>query len=137
MLVGGAVCVGAAVWVGGAGSVGVTAVSVSGGWAAGSRCGAGCVRTGGAVDRAGGDAGEAVAGDDVMGGGYCVDIGGIVPASVPGALCAGGAEDATAFGSMVKAVVVSAFVPVSGGSVSPGPWIVEVTPAAAPSWTVS
>jgi hypothetical protein len=38
------------------------------------------------------------------------------------------------FGS-VKFVVVSTFVSVTGG-VSPGPLIVEVTPLAAPSWTV-
>jgi hypothetical protein len=43
----------------------------------------------------------------------------------------------SAFGFNAKAVVVSAFVPVIGGSVSPGPWIVEVTPAAEPSSTVS
>lgn len=49
------------------------------------------------------------------------------------AVCGGG----RAFGFKVKAVVVSALVPVIGGSVSPGPWIVDVTPAAEPSWTVS
>jgi hypothetical protein len=41
------------------------------------------------------------------------------------------------FGFNAKAVVVSALVPVIGGSVSPGPWIVDVTPAAEPSSTVS
>jgi len=43
----------------------------------------------------------------------------------------------SAFGSNAKAVVVSALAPVIGGSVSPGPWIVDVTPAAEPSSTVS
>ena len=42
-----------------------------------------------------------------------------------------------AFGFNANAVVVSAFVPVIGGSVSPGPWIVDVTPTADPSCTVS
>jgi hypothetical protein len=41
------------------------------------------------------------------------------------------------FGFKAKAVVVSAFVPVIGGSVSPGPRIVDVTPEADPSSTVS
>jgi len=58
-----------------------------------------------------------------------------VPASdpVPGGGMAVPETGGTALGSMVKAVVVSAFVPVMGGSVSPGPWIVDVTPAADPS----
>jgi hypothetical protein len=56
-----------------------------------------------------------------MGGGTYVpvaggNVGGSVPAIVPGA-----AAGAPAFGLRVKAVVVSAFVPVSGGMVSPGP----------------
>jgi len=38
---------------------------------------------------------------------------------------------------MVKFVVVSTFVFVSGGVVSPGPLMVEVTPLADPSWTTS
>ena len=42
-----------------------------------------------------------------------------------------------AFGSKAKAVVASEAVFVIGGSVSPGPWIVEVTPFADPSSTVS
>lgn len=42
-----------------------------------------------------------------------------------------------AFGFNAKFVVVSAFVPVTGGSVSPGPWIVDATPEAEPSSTVS
>jgi hypothetical protein len=55
-----------------------------------------------------------------------------MPAVAPVSLAGG-----TAFGSSEKAVVVSAFVPVIGGRVSPGPWIVVVTPAAEPSCTVS
>jgi len=38
---------------------------------------------------------------------------------------------------MVKFVVVSTFVFVSGGVVSPGPLMVDVTPLADPSWTTS
>jgi hypothetical protein len=38
---------------------------------------------------------------------------------------------------MVKAVVVSTFVSVNGGLVSPGALMVEVTPLAEPSWTTS
>jgi hypothetical protein len=59
-----------------------------------------------------------------------VYAGGNVPANVP-------VEVEIAFGSIPKAVVVSAFVPVTGGKVSPGPWIVEVTPLADPSCTTS
>lgn len=55
------------------------------------------------------------------------------PAMVPPA----GWVVVTAFGFREKAVVVSAFVPVIGTTVSPGPWIVEVTPGAEPSCTVS
>lgn len=40
------------------------------------------------------------------------------------------------FVGSVKFVVVSTFVFVSGGAVSPGALIVEVTPLAEPSWTV-
>ena len=40
------------------------------------------------------------------------------------------------FVGRVKFVVVSTFVFVSGGVVSPGPLIVDVTPLAEPSWTV-
>jgi hypothetical protein len=53
--------------------------------------------------------------------------------SVPGCVIAG----CIAFGFSVNALVVSAFVPVTGGIVSPGPWIVEVTPAADPSSTTA
>lgn len=60
-------------------------------------------------------------------------IGGGNAAAGAGAVDGGG----TAFGLNAKAVVVSALVPVIGGSVSPGPWIVDVTPAAEPSSTVS
>jgi hypothetical protein len=54
-------------------------------------------------------------------------------------VCARGSEAgagvvcATAAGFSVNAVVVSAFVPVIGGRVSPGPEIVDVTPATEPS----
>ena len=52
--------------------------------------------------------------------------------------CVGAADGGgRLFGFNAKAVVVSALVPVIGGSVSPGPWIVDVTPAAEPSSTVS
>jgi hypothetical protein len=40
------------------------------------------------------------------------------------------------FVGSVKFVVVSTFVFVNGGAVSPGALIVEVTPLAEPSWTV-
>lgn len=58
---------------------------------------------------------------------------GSAPASVPGGVAGADAR----FGSRVKADVVSALVPVIGGMVSPGPWMVDVTPLAAPSCTVS
>jgi hypothetical protein len=60
-------------------------------------------------------------------------IGGGNPGAGAGAIDGGG----SVFGFNAKAVVVSALVPVIGGSVSPGPWIVDVTPAAEPSSTVS
>jgi hypothetical protein len=41
------------------------------------------------------------------------------------------------FVGMVNAVVVSTFVSVTGGFVSPGALMVEVTPLADPSWTTS
>ena len=63
--------------------------------------------------------------------------GGIVPAMLP----AGAPTVDTTPGVELKAVVVSAFVPVIGGvatdAVSPGALIVEVTPLACPSWTTS
>ena len=78
-------------------------------------------------------AGCGIGDEDICGGGYVVV--GLAPATAFGGSGAGAVP--TAFGSSVKAVVVSAFVPVIGGRTSPGPWIVDVTPAAEPSCTVS
>jgi hypothetical protein len=58
------------------------------------------------------------------------DIGGSVPAMVAGCC---GAPVVGRLGFSENAVVVSAFVLVIGGRVSPGPLMVEVTPAADPS----
>ena len=120
------------------------AVSVAGGAGSGSfrsasrGCGTGCAGGGAYTGREGcGVAGE----EDICGGGYIAagcDGGGKVegtPATAFGGNGAGAVP--TAFGSIVNAEVVSAFVPVTGGITSPGPWIVDVTPAADPSATVS
>jgi hypothetical protein len=90
----------------------------------------------GLVSRGRAGAGRGRDGVDAVDGG----IDGIVPASVPGG------SDAPVVVIIVfvivKLVVVSAFVPVSGaetggGATSPGPLIVDVTPLAEPSCTVS
>src|SRR5262245_55954594 len=50
-----------------------------------------------------------------------------------GTRCGGGSGGWVVVVAIVIAVVVSTFVSVIGGSVSPGPWIVDVTPLADPS----
>jgi hypothetical protein len=60
---------------------------------------------------------------------YAGWLGGIVPASVP----EGCGDIGATFGLSAKALVVSAFVSVIGGRVSPGPAMLDVTPAADPS----
>jgi hypothetical protein len=119
--------------VGGGGGATVS-VCAGGGW---TGCGAGSVCVGGgggagrgvvAIGRGGGGAGVGTGDADIIGGGNAA--GGNAPGTVE---MFGG----TVFVLIVNAVVVSAFVPVIGGTVSPGPWIVDVTPPAAPSCTTS
>ena len=63
---------------------------------------------------------------------------GIGGGNVPARLPAGAPAVDITPGVELKAVVVSAPVPVRGGAVvSPGALIVEVTPLACPSWTTS
>jgi len=118
--------VGAAVSVGCGAGVGA-AVSVAGAGAGSGVSGRGCADGAGCT---GGTAARGTGCDDDRGIG--ADIGGtavmgavigcpagIELASDPG--CCAGVPAGTAFGFSAKAVVVSAFVPVIGGSVSPGP----------------
>jgi hypothetical protein len=136
---------------GGGGAVFVALVSVSGaGPSAG--CSAGCCGAG-AVFCAGGGCGAGRA-DEVIGGGTYACLCGACEAERGGGLydglpplytgwLGGGTAPAraldgcgdigTAFGFSANALVVSAFVLVIGGSVSPGPAMLDVTPAADPS----
>jgi hypothetical protein len=129
--------------VGGGGAVvSVAAVAVCGGWS----------RGGGCVVRSRGIAGVVLPIVSVTTGAFVVRVDGRgraagipgVPAGydgttgIPDAIEPPAVSLPSGFGLVgsVKFVVVSTFVFVIGGVVSPGPLIVDVTPLAEPSWTV-
>lgn len=110
------VCVGGAVSVCAGGGTGSGAGWVCVGGGCGTDCGGG---SGSGCGRGVTGRGAAGMGAEVIGGAED-NGGGSVPAIVPGCVVAVGAV-AVAFGSSVNAVVVSTFVSVIGGTVSPGP----------------